>query len=709
MRIAVRTIGVGVLAAMSAGAVMAADTADATSSRKPRNPALVAIEDVPGLPRVLLIGDSISIGYTLPTRALLAGKANVHRIPANGGPTTRGLENLDRWLGESTWDVIHFNFGLHDLKHADARGNIVDVDRGPRQVDPDAYRENLRRIVARLKRTGARLIWCTTTPIPPGAKGRVPGDELEYNAVAAEVMRDEGIEVNDLHAFAAARLAEIGKPADVHYTPEGSEALAAQVAERIAAALPGSGPRAAEAGRRPNIVLVLVDDFGYECVGANGGESYRTPVLDRLAAGGMRFEQCHCLPLCTPTRVQLMTGLSNRRNYTRFGHLDPTQKTFANHLRDAGYATCVVGKWQLGNGFEGPALFGFDEYCLWQLTRKPGRYRAPGLEIDGREVDFPDDTYGPDVMNDHALDFIGRCKDRPFLLYYPLTLVHTPLEPTPDSPDGIGGRRGPDTFAEMVAYADTLVGTVVEALDRHGLRENTLLMVLGDNGTARGTVTHFQGRDVVGGKGRTTVRGTLVPAIVNWPGTVPAGGVCRDLVDSTDVMPTILEAAGVEIAADAPLDGRSFLPQVRGEPGRSREWIYAWYGPDGGATPRAEFAFDTAFKLYADGRFYDIAADEDEQRPLARESLAPPAAAALDKLTGALARFAGPRPDHFVRQADPARGAGASEDDAEGGSRPTRRGKARGRAKSPARAPQPAGASPSADHTPRDPAPIPAA
>lgn len=243
MRIAIRTIGAGVLVVTSAGAAVAADTAEAeATSRKPRNPALVAIEDVPGLPRVLLIGDSISIGYTLPTRALLAGKANVHRIPANGGPTTRGLENLDRWLGESKWDVSHFNFGLHDLKHADARGNIVDVDRGPRQVDPAAYRENLRRIVARLKRTGARLIWCTTTPVPPGEKGRVPGDELEYNAVAAEVMRAEGIEVNDLHAFAAARLAEIGKPADVHYTPGGSEALATQVATHIAAALANSAP-----------------------------------------------------------------------------------------------------------------------------------------------------------------------------------------------------------------------------------------------------------------------------------------------------------------------------------------------------------------------------------------------------------------------------------------------------------------------------------
>jgi arylsulfatase A len=373
-----------------------------------------------------------------------------------------------------------------------------------------------------------------------------------------------------------------------------------------------------------------------------------------------------------------MTGLGNRRNYTRFGHLDATQKTFGNHLRDAGYATCIVGKWQLGNGFDGPALFGFDEYCLWQLTRKPERYHGPGLEVDGREVDYPQDAYGPDVMNDYALDFIGRCQKshRPFLLYYPMVLVHTPLEPTPDSPDGGRGRRGPDTFADMVTYADKLVGTVVEELDRRGLRENTLLIVLGDNGTARGTVTRFQGRDVAGGKGRTTSHGTRVPAIVSWPGTVPAGTVCRNLIDSTDFMPTILAAAGVEPPADTAIDGRSFLPQLRGEPGSIRDWIYSWYGPDGGETPRSEFAFDERYKLYSDGRLFDIVDDEDEQRPLSRESLEPAAARALDKLTGVLARFAGPRPEFIVRQAD-AGGADGARDESGAPPRKPRRGKMR--------------------------------
>src|SRR5438045_2204 len=162
------------------------------------------------------------------------------------------------------------------------------------------------------------------------------------------------------------------------------------------------------AERGPNVVLILIDDFGYECVTANGGESYKTPVMDKLAATGVRFENCHVQPLCTPTRVQLMTGMSNRRNYTHFGHLDPSQKTFANLLKDAGYATCITGKWQLSNGYEGPAHFGFDEYCLWQLVRRPDRYKNPGLEINGKQHDYENNEYGPDIVSEYALVFITR-------------------------------------------------------------------------------------------------------------------------------------------------------------------------------------------------------------------------------------------------------------------------------------------------------------
>ncbi|MBI2823955.1 MAG: SGNH/GDSL hydrolase family protein [Planctomycetia bacterium] len=211
--------------------------ANARQAAPQSDPAFAAVTDDPKLPRVLLIGDSISIGYTVPSRKELAGKANVHRIPTNGGPTTRGLEQLDRWLGDSKWDVIHFNWGLHDLKHVDDKGDTVAPGEGHRQVSPEEYEANLRKLVARLKNSGARLVWCSTTPVPAGAAGRTPGDEVAYNAIAARVMEQERIPTDDLYSFARARLDKIQRPANVHFTPEGSAELAKQVAASIAAAL----------------------------------------------------------------------------------------------------------------------------------------------------------------------------------------------------------------------------------------------------------------------------------------------------------------------------------------------------------------------------------------------------------------------------------------------------------------------------------------
>jgi len=204
--------------------------------RKP-NPAMAPIEDKEGLPRVLLIGDSISIGYTLPTRKALEGKANVHRPNANCGPTIRGLQTIDQWLGDGKWDVIHFNWGLHDLKYISPKRALTDVDKGKQQVPIDQYEANLEKLVLRLKKTGAKLIWCSTTPVPEGAKGRVVGDSAKYNAVAKKVMAKHGVAIDDLYAFAMPRLKEIQLPANVHFKREGSQALAGQVAASILKAL----------------------------------------------------------------------------------------------------------------------------------------------------------------------------------------------------------------------------------------------------------------------------------------------------------------------------------------------------------------------------------------------------------------------------------------------------------------------------------------
>ena len=200
--------------------------------RKPRRSGPFApVEDQPGLPRALLIGDSISIGYTLPTRALLKGKVNLHRIPTNGGPTTRGLASLTKWLGKKKWDVIHFNWGLHDLKYMDARGRLD--AKGKQQVPPKEYDKNLRELVKRLKATGAKLIWVSTTPVPEGSGGRIKGDAAKYNAIARKIMDENHVPINDLYAFALPRLKDIQRPKNVHFTPSGSQALAKQAAASL--------------------------------------------------------------------------------------------------------------------------------------------------------------------------------------------------------------------------------------------------------------------------------------------------------------------------------------------------------------------------------------------------------------------------------------------------------------------------------------------
>ena len=435
------------------------------------------------------------------------------------------------------------------------------------------------------------------------------------------------------------------------------------------------------AERNPNVVLVLIDDFGYECVTADGGESYQTPVMDRLAATGVLFEQCHVQPLCTPTRVALMTGIGNKRNYTHFGHLDPSQKTFGNLFKSAGYATCITGKWQLSNGYEGPAHFGFDEYCLWQLNRRPGRYKNPGLEINGKQFDYTKNEYGPDIVSDYALDFITRKKDQPFFLYYPMMLTHAPYDSTPDSPDYLesksikGRNRTKGHFPDMVAYTDKLIGRLVATLESLHLRDNTALLILGDNGTGRGTPSKFKGRDVLGGKGTSTMWGTHVPCIGNWPGHFASGKVYRDMIDATDFMPTICETAGVAVPAELKIDGRSFLPQLRGEKGHPRESLYAWYNPSGGPTAKREFAHDGHFKLYTSGEFYNVAKDDLEKSPLADDTLDADAKAAKARLQAVLQEHAGPRDEFFVKQSS--NFGGETGEDADGNK--TGKGKGRNR------------------------------
>jgi len=421
------------------------------------------------------------------------------------------------------------------------------------------------------------------------------------------------------------------------------------------------------AAPKTNVILIMADDLGYECIGANGCTSYKTPRLDRLAADGARFEQCYVQPLCTPTRVQMMTGQYNVRNYVRFGLLDTEQTTFGHLFRRAGHTTCIVGKWQLGQDFKLPDHFGFDEYCLWQLTRRPGRYKNVGLEVNGKEVNYKKGEYGPDQVCNYALDFITRSKDQPFFLYYPMMLTHSPYNATPDSADYAtapyeGMRKTPGRevpaeakgatqrhFGEMVEYMDKIVGRIIDRVAAEGLSERTLIIFTGDNGTGKGTPTQMGDRTVIGGKGTPDESGMRVPLIVGGAGVKP-GLVVRDLIDSTDFLPTICDAAGVSIPGDLTLDGRSFYPQCRGEAGSPREWIYCWYSPDGGQKAVAEFVKNHDYKLYRDGDLYDVSQGDYDKRPLKTNKLDDAGRAAVAKLQSALDQYRDARPERLYER-----------------------------------------------------------
>lgn len=437
-----------------------------------------------------------------------------------------------------------------------------------------------------------------------------------------------------------------------------------------AMALPGGravfGQSSAPAGR-PNLVLILADDLGYECIGANGGSDYSTPVLDKLAATGARFDHCYAQPLCTPSRVQMMTGQLNARNYIKFGHIDPQSVTFAHLLKEAGYATGITGKWQLGRAADLPKQLGFDEYYLWQHTRRPARYANPGLEIMGKPKDFNNGEYGPDLINQYACDFITRHKDRPFFLYYPMILPHSPFPPTPDSPDWNprakedNANSKAEHFRHMVTYMDKLVGKLVAHLEQLGLRDNTLVLFVGDNGTNQAITSKLGDRTIAGGKASATTAGMHVPFIASWPGQIKPGTVCDDLVDTTDFLPSLLDAAGVAPPAKLPLDGRSFIPQLRGQAGQPRECLYAWYSPNHASIKTTqEFAFDKRYKLYSTGEFYDLVKDPEEKNALKVSELTGDAAIVARRLQAALDKHKNIRPAHLDKRGAAKAGKGKS-------------------------------------------------
>jgi arylsulfatase A len=354
----------------------------------------------------------------------------------------------------------------------------------------------------------------------------------------------------------------------------------------------------------PNLVIILADDLGVECLSAYGGRSHQTPNIDRLAAQGMRFSRCFSNPYCSPSRASLLTGrypfqnglktvLDTRAKEEIFLH--PEQPSFARVLKQAGYATLLAGKWHVSLEHRHNTLreFGFDQYQTWRIFDDQGekttRYWTPYLLRNGTVIaDQIKDRYGPDVDLEFTLEFIRTSVERkqPFLAYYATCLPHFPWEPTPDSPDKTyrqpktGHKGDPKYFPDMVAYLDKQIGHILRTLEESGVAKDTAVFFLADNGTDRDLVNLWgDGKSIRGGKGTLTDRGTHVPLIVRYPGRIKEGSTCDDLIDFSDLFPTLCDVSGAPMPR-VEIHGRSFLPQLLGKPGNPREWVHIQHEKD---------------------------------------------------------------------------------------------------------------------------------
>ncbi len=396
--------------------------------------------------------------------------------------------------------------------------------------------------------------------------------------------------------------------------------------------------------------------MGAECLQSYGGGSgvvynsgnsgsiaqqtnFNTPNLNKLANEGMQFNHMYSQPICTSSRVKIMTGQYNFRNYTEFKDLNRNEPTIAHIAKAAGYKTGIAGKWQLNaNTTEDfSASSGWDEYCLWYFDDYFERYKNPTLKSNdtriatispGKKTGTVNNAltgvlnatntvrdYGPDINSDFIVDFINRNKDEKFLAYYTCVLPHYPFVPTPDQPAvyatgaGDGKNENDKYFPHMVNYMDKLIGKIMQALEDNGIADNTVIIFTSDNGTHRPLNTIFaDGKIYKGGKGKLTNNGNWVPYIVKWPGVIAGGQQSDVMADFSDVLPTI---AGI-IGETAPtlkrdgttpnkIDGQDLTPYFKGDNFTSRGWAVVNYEPKRNTEEKGKFIRDQKYKFY-DGR-----------------------------------------------------------------------------------------------------------
>ena len=368
--------------------------------------------------------------------------------------------------------------------------------------------------------------------------------------------------------------------------------------------LPVYPATAAESGtQKPNIIFILADDLGIGSVSSYGADHFKTPNIDKLAESGVRFEHCYASPLCGPSRALLLTGryafhTGMTGNDTGFLMKPANETMIPTVLKPAGYVTAQVGKWaQLPLQ---PSDWGFDEYLRFQGSGKYWNTQAQARSyvVNGKNVPLKDNEYLPDTMHNFLVDFIRRHKDQPFYVHYAMSHVHGKILRTPDTKPGTN-----DFYADNVAYMDKLVGELVAELDRLKLRDKTLIIFAGDNGTApqyAARCTINGGKALSGHKNTMLECGALVPMIASWPGVVPSGKVSQSLVSFCDFLPTFADFAGAKLPKGLAVDGKTFTPLLRGRNDTAfRDWIFVMLR-------REWYDRESSWKLNQSGQLFDM-------------------------------------------------------------------------------------------------------
>lgn len=403
---------------------------------------------------------------------------------------------------------------------------------------------------------------------------------------------------------------------------------------------------AADSATRPNILFILADDYGLDGVSCYGSDRFRgkTPHLDALAAAGTRFTQCYSMPLCGPTRCTLMTGRYGFRtggttNMTAGQPSFRVEPSVARTLKQAGYVTGMAGKWrQMGDT---PGDWGFDEWLTDPTAG--GWFWKTSYTKNGQEVVEKEEVYVPDVCLEFTRDFLKRHREQPFFFYFPTHLIHGPILRTPDS----RGDSPADYYQDDVSYLDKQVGLLVAELDKLGLREKTLVVFSADNGTARfgSDQSVIEGKRISGQKGTMLEGGARVPLIASWPGTTPPGKVSHDLIDFTDFFATFASVGGAKLPEGTKFDSRSFAPQLRGEPGKPRDWIFVQLGAKW-------YVREQGYKLNESGELFDMREAPFTEKLVPGDASDAAASAARDRLQAVL------------KDLNPAQGKNSSNDSA---------------------------------------------